>query len=417
MRKTWAGMLLAGAALWSAGCDLFAGGLNGLGSNVNAGDNANGNGSFENDNGAPGNDNAADNANGNGDGDNANGDNANGNGDDPNDGGDDSGRSKPVPIVSRFDTGNEGWRLDGGAFPEPTRPTWNEDEQFVGVVDARFGYWRAPKQFLGNVSDAYGLALQFDTAWDNACCTNAARVILSGAGITLSHWPDYSPVASWSSFHVRLDETEEWLTPEGARATRSQVRAVLKSLSQLHILTGDTDGSQLDNVVLGASAGDPVEQDVISAFDDGDEGWRLDGGAFNTVTRAVFDDENGYVAIGDARFAYWVAPEKFRGNFSEFFGGSLRFDTSYDNNCCTSNAMVVLYGGGFAIGWRPDAFPGGTLTGFAVQLDESEAWFTADSQKATGSILRAVLKDLQVVRILTGDSGMTRLDNVEMVRP
>lgn len=147
---------------------------------------------------------------------------------------------KELPVRSTFADGDEGWRLDQGAFSVPTPPNYSSDEHYVWTEDASFAYWIAPPKFHGDFSGAYGKSLRFEAGAFDMCCNGAPRLILAGGGITLRLSPAYDPSVYSGFYSVRLDESAPWINDAtGQRASPAEMRTVLADISQLAILAGN----------------------------------------------------------------------------------------------------------------------------------------------------------------------------------
>ncbi|HEY3242457.1 MAG TPA: laminin B domain-containing protein [Phycisphaerae bacterium] len=119
-------------------------------------------------------------------------------------------------------------------------------------------YWLAGPGFLGDLSLAYGGALEFDlqqSATNNQY--HGVDVILQGAGLNLPLETSGNPyqAPAWTHYRVNLIESGSWRVGSlaGAPPTAEQFQAVLANLSSLQLRAeyrsgADVDG--LDNVVV-----------------------------------------------------------------------------------------------------------------------------------------------------------------------
>lgn len=180
-------------------------------------------------------------------------------------------------------------------------------------------------------------------------------------------------------------------------------------------------------------------QVVLSNFNVNDEGWLAYAGA--DPTTAVSYTANGGVggtgAIilndpANGKDDYFLAPAKFLGNMSAYFGGTLSFDLKLNPTWSTiyNVPMVVLsgtYNGSpLSIGYLPpsSAYPNATtFTSFAFALNTSIAWsHTTGADLMTGTLatpaeIQAVLGSLSALRIWgdwTGTPDHDLLDNVAL---
>lgn len=325
----------------------------------------------------------------------------------------DTPSQRELPIRSDFALDHDGWRLDGGAFGGLTAPRHSATEQFVHVDDARFAYWHAPAKFHGNLADAYGTGLTFYAAENYSCCSSLPRVVLAGNGLTLYHNPRYPAYPNGAAFWIWLDETERWFVAgTQRRATVEELRKVLANVSQLRILAGNSGYSWLDDVELGATTEEPAALPRRSNFDRNAEGWRLTGGAFGVITPPEYLSD-GFVQAREASFAGWLAPTLYRGNFIHALDTTISFDAAWDDACCKNTSRIVLFGGGHVIFFSPDSDPSETFATFGARLSPTAEWFTEDGgvRRVTVDEFMAVLENLQLIRLLTGDTGATLLDN------
>jgi hypothetical protein len=153
---------------------------------------------------------------------------------------DDSAPAVELPVVSTFDSGDEGWRVQGGNLPEPTQPQY---EPFGGYILSQAGgewYWIAPAAFRGDFSAAYNGDLEFDLTWnpDKPCGSKDYEdfVFLSGGGYTIWHEAPTLPTETPTGYSLRLHESESWyLKDTNTRVTKLQLMALLSDLSQVKI--------------------------------------------------------------------------------------------------------------------------------------------------------------------------------------
>lgn len=184
-------------------------------------------------------------------------------------------------IISDFSAGDEGWRSVTLAFPDPGAPpgilntfipNWSaaggNPRGFLSYPDPNpnVQYWQAPAKFLGDQSAAYSHALEFSLQDAPAVSEfTQADVILTGAGLTLTHQVPTTPADAWSSYSIALGAgTWRVNSPSGAVASASELQSVLGALTGLYIrgeyyLSNDTQS--LDSVQLLTGATDtPVPE-------------------------------------------------------------------------------------------------------------------------------------------------------------
>ena len=167
-----------------------------------------------------------------------------------------------LSIRSTFDTDGEGWTVVGDAQGGTGIPDYfAEGGSPGGYVSARddgtgeIWYWRAPSEFLGDRSAAYGKTLRYDLKQDASASVGADDLILSGGGMTLVYDTSPDPGTDWTAYTVPLLESGGWvLRDTGAPVTEAEFLEVLSSLTEL-LIRGEysigLDTGGLDNVELG----------------------------------------------------------------------------------------------------------------------------------------------------------------------
>jgi hypothetical protein len=184
-------------------------------------------------------------------------------------------------VISDFGAGDEGWRSVTLAFPDPGAPpgilntfvpNWlaagGNPGGFISYPDPNpnVQYWQAPAKFLGNQSAAYLHALEFSLQAAPAVSEfTQADVILTGAGLTLTHQVPTTPADAWSNYSIALS-AGAWRvnSPGGAVASAGELQSVLGALTGLYIrgeyyLSNDTQS--LDSVhLLTGSTDTPVPE-------------------------------------------------------------------------------------------------------------------------------------------------------------
>jgi hypothetical protein len=170
----------------------------------------------------------------------------------------------PSAPQSAFDADAEGWTVAGGGFGLSGPLTWNaaggDPDGYVSAIGDGAWYWLAPPAFQGDASAAYGKNLKFDLRQSMAasnCIETERLVVLDGGGYAIYFDAPYKPEPTWTSYAIRLHETELWYHARtGQRLTQLELQAVLADLSQVKIrgwVTGcytETPTGDLDNVVL-----------------------------------------------------------------------------------------------------------------------------------------------------------------------
>jgi len=348
------------------------------------------------------------------------------------------------PIAAHFDGEIEGWQVQGGDFPAATVPTWVEGggspDGWVVANGQGEWYWLAPHTFLGHLAELYGGTLKFDLNQSVPalnCIQRERLVILNGGGHEITYDAPYKPEQAWTSYTIRLDETENWYrTDTHERVTRATLLTVLGDLGQLKIRGWfsvchcETPRAGLDSVVL---APPDTETVIVSAagstFAADEEQWTVAGGSFELTGplgwRFEGGSPDGFVAASGDDAWYWLAPPQFFGDASAAYGGVLKFDVNHNQpalNCVQATRLVVLNGGGGALYYDAPYKPKTTWTSYTVRLHETELWFDeATGSRATQAQMRAALGDLSQLKIrggfiMCGRSPQTGgLDSVELV--
>lgn len=164
-----------------------------------------------------------------------------------------------TPVTSSFDNNDEGWTVLGDALPPVWRSEGGNPGGYVAARDRAIGegwFWIAPAKYRGDMSGAYRRWLMFDLRQDRLTQNYANDdVVLVGGGITLRYDLPTDPSTAWTAFRVALEENG-WVNADtGAPATRQEMQAVLRSLTELRIrgeFFRGTDEGDLDNVAFGA---------------------------------------------------------------------------------------------------------------------------------------------------------------------
>jgi|GEM_PF-575968 len=180
------------------------------------------------------------------------------------------GISAYAQISSDFNTNSDGWvffnGFSGASTPGNHQATGGNPGGFVSFTySSNIGSvqsWRAPSKFLGNqVVRSLGQLLRFDLqqslAGTNSNGSGDVRIIgTNGVTIVFSLATKPAVAPAWSSYAVRLDETQGWRisSTTGTLATRTDIIGVLTNIQNLEIrgtyITNASYTSGLDNVVL-----------------------------------------------------------------------------------------------------------------------------------------------------------------------
>lgn len=336
--------------------------------------------------------------------------------------------------TTTFDNGLKGWT------------TTNGTEIFDGVAGDPPGslrgteggsgvwYFVASNKYLGDMSDFYGGTLSFDLRQDgNASQFNDEDIILEGNGITLVWDAPDNPGTDWTSYSINLSLGSGWRIDSisGRIATEAEIRQVLASLDRLWIrgefVNGTTDdAANLDNVGLVRNPAPPPDFQggrIVSDFSTGVDGWSFSGDVDQFRQVASDGNPGGYLEIVDyatGDTCYFVAADKFLGNKSAFYGGTLSFDLRQSSlSSQFNNPDVIIEGGGVTLVFDTASNPGTDWTSYEVTFDTATDWRigTLGGAVATAAEIRQVLADITRLWIrgefVVGDDT-DGLDNVVM---
>jgi hypothetical protein len=167
----------------------------------------------------------------------------------------------------------------------------------------------------------------------------------------------------------------------------------------------------------------PINAAVISAFDSDSEGWWANGDVHGMAWSSTVGNPPGsFHAVDDATGDIWyfIAPSKFLGNKSSYYGQTLSYDINISarDGSDWGSPDILLTGNGLTLAWY-DAFPvPGQWSSYTVSLTETGGWLNlANSLPATQSEMLSVLSDIGSLWIrgeyLTGGDN-AYLDNVIM---
>ncbi len=175
--------------------------------------------------------------------------------------------SDATPVVSAFNSSDEGWMLSGdpsSPVPEFVANGGNPGGHIKGTDGLRGVDWLfvAPDKFLGNQADKKRLSFDLNVSGNGDLILPRPDVILEGSGLQLSVDAGGPPIPreTWISFTVPLDTSAGWRLGGGdllgPLATEAQIQDVLASLDLLSIRGDhifDLDMGRLDNVILRAA--------------------------------------------------------------------------------------------------------------------------------------------------------------------
>jgi len=324
--------------------------------------------------------------------------------------------AQAVIVASGFDSDAEGWSVitNEPGFPPlaPGAVTWQATGgnpggfmQHVDQSDGETSFWSAPPAFLGDMSMAFNGVLQFDLRQHATSSQyNTEDLILSGAGMLLYSDLFSHPGVAWTRYYIALSPgTWRLGAPDGPFASPAELLQVLSSLDAIYIRAeyrsgADTDG--LDNVRI--TEADPCP---YSHFDTSSENWTTVGDTTNEMwSDAMGNPPGSFGAVDLVQGILWeyVAPGKFLGDRSAFFGSTLSFDL-YTNRVDAEHAgqIVSMRGSGLTLQYEAPMLPvENQWTRYAIPLAPSELWTRGDTGEAvTPEEFNAVLSGLSRLSI------------------
>ncbi len=159
-------------------------------------------------------------------------------------------------------------------------------------------------------------------------------------------------------------------------------------------------------VLVSASGCNGVSAFAASTFDANDEGWTLNGdAAARAELRSAGGNPSGHICGKDSvngDIWYFIAPARFLGDASKFFGKRLTWDLKQDNMYQQLKGRdVVLQGNGLSIVFNIKATPAKEWTSYEARIDELSGWKLDDASQpaATGPQIRTVLKNITSLRL------------------
>ncbi len=176
--------------------------------------------------------------------------------------------STQAQITSTFDTDADGWTfLNSTTTLTPNHSTSGGNP--AGFISATYSSnisfstqnWIASAKFLGNqVARSMDMNLRFDIqqsqSGTNSNISGDVRIESGGTAIVYSLPTKPAVAPLWSSYSVKLDETQGWRinTTTGLLATRSQIITALTNITSLEIrgtyAANASYTSGIDNVIL-----------------------------------------------------------------------------------------------------------------------------------------------------------------------
>lgn len=170
-----------------------------------------------------------------------------------------------------------------------------------------------------------------------------------------------------------------------------------------------------------------TQAQIISMFDTDDEGWTAIDHQAGSVPTYIITGGNpgGFVQVEDGvvgTATFFVAPEKFYGNRSVYYGGTLQFDLQVYITPNSNTAGVRLLGGGLILAKLIPELPAVSpaWSSYSFTLSEVDGWHLTSptGPLATQSDIQTVLGSLTALQIngeySTSASDAGGLDNVLM---
>lgn len=183
-------------------------------------------------------------------------------------------------VVSTFDNGDEGWRLDNNASGKVPiyYPSNGNPGGYLSSLDLEgnlMRHWVAPPKFLGNqYTTGCPKLLQFDLRQNRTDYqVDSPDVLIYGSGITIICRLPKNPDIIWTHYSIPVDASYTWLLNSftGNRANQSTINTVLSNITSLRI-RGEfclkTDVGDIDNVWFGS---DYYRRTIDTALCQGEE--------------------------------------------------------------------------------------------------------------------------------------------------
>lgn len=149
---------------------------------------------------------------------------------------------------------------------------------------------------------------------------------------------------------------------------------------------------------------------AVSDFNTDSEAWLITGDAQTGSSDPTYNesggvDDSGYISADDDEHGgtwYFEAPEKFLGDKSSYFGGTLEYWLKQsDTSNQFSNDDIVIEGGEDKIVYRFDDNPDTEWTKFSVALDDTADWYLNDhdGEQVDAEDIKRILSDIVSIRI------------------
>lgn len=147
-------------------------------------------------------------------------------------------------IVSNFDDNTaQGWTLRGLGSGPNVHPTLYQSGAHSIWANGRDNWFKAPGEYLGDMSAYYGAELSYWYLWSNRSALPLARDAqpdiemtgVNGQKLVLRHLDGPSlKVREWKFYSVRLEVNAGWVRAnDGAPATRDDIEGVLRNVGEL----------------------------------------------------------------------------------------------------------------------------------------------------------------------------------------
>ncbi|GAA0878114.1 hypothetical protein GCM10009119_10820 [Algoriphagus jejuensis] len=205
----------------------------------------------------------------------------------------------------------------------------------------------------------------------------------------------------------------EWTFEGGSPSTSSAQNPTVnyeKEGSYAVTLTVHNEDTQQTKAISDFITVKKQEVKVSSDFAVDADGWKIigdgQGGSNLFASYSPFKglDDSGYIYAKDyvtGGVWYFLAPDKYSGDKSGFYGGEISFwliQKSNMNNQFKSKD-IILKGNGLEIFYYHDSFPGLDWTSYSVKLDESAAWYIETNKLASKDQIKSVLANITSVMI------------------
>ena len=203
-----------------------------------------------------------------------------------------------------------------------------------------------------------------------------------------------------------------------------KMQVITLMTSFMLIISGCSSSGSSDPEVEDDMSSEMPGQTISSRFDVDDESWTITGDAQGSSGEPIYEasTENSsahIAAIDDASGRSWFfsAPEKFTGNFLEFYGGTLSFDlkTSTTENYY-EDEDIKLRAGDLEISTQLPRLPEAEFTSFTILLTETN-WVDTADQPIDVNTFTTVLMNLDSLEIrgeYNNGADFGGLDNVVM---